>query len=337
MSESLQGAHWIAIVRYRNLLLSVAAAPLALSVDPFLTLTIAGICAAAYTPIAMMPLLEGTLRDLRGAYAFKRKRIAEPSGTAETKSNKAFGIADIDRKLRQFASAFLGYDGSLQGFRIVYAIALILHGMVWVVRVAPFDQDVKVFDGIPHWRWFWEVPWLAAMIEIALGVTLMDWVAVRLFWRAISRISIWTAAKFLALLVGAVGGVLLVVALTLVFLLRFFGNVVLEWLFFAQFAIVFGILAVTIFALTRGAYRYAVDSLMFSKIALGDRMARTDIASAVESLRTRHWRLALVRRLNHERVAANGYWPSTFKLLVTSDPVVTELAKLEERWLRLDR
>ena len=75
----------------------------------------------------------------------------------------------------------------------------------------------------------------------------------------------------------------------------------------------------------------------FSKLLITEKMSRADIVSALNTLRSERKRLALVKKLNEKRVIATGDWPPDFKLSIASGPALTELAKLEERWLGLDR
>lgn len=75
----------------------------------------------------------------------------------------------------------------------------------------------------------------------------------------------------------------------------------------------------------------------FSKIIITERMSRADIVLALANLRSSRKRLALMKKLSEKRVIATGDWPPGFTLSINSDSALTELAKLEERWLGLDR
>lgn len=66
-------------------------------------------------------------------------------------------------------------------------------------------------------------------------------------------------------------------------------------------------------------------------------MQRIVIASSFNSLSTEYWRGKYVQHLSSQKVVATGSWPSDFKLLVSANVSLTELAKLEEKWLNLDR
>jgi hypothetical protein len=75
----------------------------------------------------------------------------------------------------------------------------------------------------------------------------------------------------------------------------------------------------------------------FSSIEVFRTMPREKIVSELSSLTSDRRRVAFVRRLGTLRVSPTGDWPATFHFSITNDPALTELAKLEERWLGLDR
>lgn len=85
------------------------------------------------------------------------------------------------------------------------------------------------------------------------------------------------------------------------------------------------------------ARAYFRDWLAFKKINVAGRMSRAEIADALEALQSPNFRLAVVRRLAELKTVATGQWPDHFKLSTNGDSAITELAKLEERWLKIDR
>jgi hypothetical protein len=66
-------------------------------------------------------------------------------------------------------------------------------------------------------------------------------------------------------------------------------------------------------------------------------ITRADICRKLSELRTVRARKAYVQKLAESDVVPSGNWPAELTLNITSDPALTELAKLEERWLGLDR
>ncbi|MGC4097343.1 MAG: hypothetical protein QM706_09520 [Nitrospira sp.] len=79
------------------------------------------------------------------------------------------------------------------------------------------------------------------------------------------------------------------------------------------------------------------DTQTYKSILFGQTMTRNEIASNLRTLTTRKWRLVFVNRLDQNNTVATGDWPSGFELKVSDDLAITELARLEERWLKLDR
>jgi hypothetical protein len=75
----------------------------------------------------------------------------------------------------------------------------------------------------------------------------------------------------------------------------------------------------------------------YKNIVITSRMERKEIAEAILSLEISHLRLALVRKLAENKTVVIGEWPANFELSMSGDISITELAKLEERWLKLDR
>ena len=93
------------------------------------------------------------------------------------------------------------------------------------------------------------------------------------------------------------------------------------------------------YAALRGSWDYLRDRLLLRKITptLSARMSRQQIASAVSALKLLRHRLAVVKQIADMKTVATGVWPAGFKFALDSDAAMTELAKLERRWLKLDR
>jgi hypothetical protein len=82
---------------------------------------------------------------------------------------------------------------------------------------------------------------------------------------------------------------------------------------------------------------YLHDRKKFKRLAFTVRMPRGKIVEALHCLRRVETRLAVVQKLIETKTMATGDWPDGFQLNDMEDPAITELAKLEERWLKLDR
>jgi hypothetical protein len=72
-------------------------------------------------------------------------------------------------------------------------------------------------------------------------------------------------------------------------------------------------------------------------VQIHDRMTRERIADVLNGLTTPIMRTRFTRLLSDRRVVATGTWPDGFRLSARRDPAITQLGKLEERWLGLDR
>lgn len=105
----------------------------------------------------------------------------------------------------------------------------------------------------------------------------------------------------------------------------------------------FGAIVVLIFMLPifrsviLSSFAEVKDLEYFRKIIITPIMHRAEIAESLGVLKSNRYRLAYVKKLINQRTAAAGDWPESFDLSISSDPAITELAKLEERWLGLDR
>lgn len=105
----------------------------------------------------------------------------------------------------------------------------------------------------------------------------------------------------------------------------------------AAVAIALGVLFV--FAALYGGWNYVRDRLVLHRTmpTLGVHMSRRQIANAVGALKLPSHRLAVVKRIADLKTVASGEWPPGFKFTLDSDAAMTELAKLQQRWLKLDR
>lgn len=75
-----------------------------------------------------------------------------------------------------------------------------------------------------------------------------------------------------------------------------------------------------------------VDALKFSQ-----HMTRMEIVRTLQRLRTNNGRAYYVHCLEKDQVKATGQWPHGFRLSLGQGEHITALARLEERWLGLDR
>lgn len=68
-----------------------------------------------------------------------------------------------------------------------------------------------------------------------------------------------------------------------------------------------------------------------------DRISRSEISTILSHLITDKFRIRFVRMLSEHKIIATGEWPKDFSLSTRNDSAITQLARLEEKWLGLDR
>jgi NACHT conflict system protein/NACHT domain-containing protein len=66
-------------------------------------------------------------------------------------------------------------------------------------------------------------------------------------------------------------------------------------------------------------------------------ISREQIAEIINRLRTDYYRMKFVKSLEMQSITPKGDWPAGDIFNTASDPAITTLARLEERWLGLDR
>ena len=91
-----------------------------------------------------------------------------------------------------------------------------------------------------------------------------------------------------------------------------------------------------IFLLTNFYDNYK-DGKTKKKTHITDRMPRTEIVNFLTGFKTERYRLKFVEMLAINKVIAVGEWPEGFSLSNRHDEAITQLARLEEKWLGLDR
>jgi hypothetical protein len=73
------------------------------------------------------------------------------------------------------------------------------------------------------------------------------------------------------------------------------------------------------------------------QVKLTDRLTREKISNILSSFKTDKYRTGFIHMLSEHKVIPTGEWPEDFSLSSRNDPAITQLAKLEEKWLGLDR
>jgi hypothetical protein len=81
----------------------------------------------------------------------------------------------------------------------------------------------------------------------------------------------------------------------------------------------------------------AADHRVFKSIEINSAISREEISDALKSLLTDRYKIKYINILRDSNVSPHGDWPNGEFLSITTDEVKTEVAKLEEKWLKLDR
>lgn len=192
------------------------------------------------------------------------------------------------------------------------------------------------------WPWSAEVPGsaAAAYLMVLLALVTPDWLSI---WRFATgqngAFSSWEVAK-------EMGQAALVVAsavLVMWFLDRFLG---LSLSFLTAYIEIFAMICVAsaglllLYGARQSLYQIPAwfhQRRRLIKLRLPNQLHRAEIAAHFRSFHFEDIQLGFVRKLAQRRTLATGEWPVGFELGVSPSQSLTELAKLEEQWLRLDR
>lgn len=96
-----------------------------------------------------------------------------------------------------------------------------------------------------------------------------------------------------------------------------------------------GIVILIIIAI-EGYYR-VLDLKLKNRLNIPDRLTRVEITKHLNDFKTDFFKLRFVELLAEKKVVAVGEWPEGFSLNARNDKAITQLARLEEKWLGLDR
>lgn len=115
------------------------------------------------------------------------------------------------------------------------------------------------------------------------------------------------------------------------------GQLVLQTIAFMLGVCILGGVVITIPVTIKTIKHQFHDRRTFRNLEITPKMHRFKIAEIFLSFQSKGWQIKFVRQLAEKRVIAIGEWPPDFHLTVSDDQAITELAILEERWLKLDR
>lgn len=312
LSEATAGPYRVARIRILNLQLSLLAAGLAIAAWP-------AIAAIVYCWVAAMHVTSVVLPNL----ARQAKLAASsPSVVVTAEKNAASKGLMTARPEHDGPFAILSGQSQVQAFRNLFASIILLS----IIAAFTSDHRYGLFTEVVSLG-----PTTSLIISTALCIMLLDWYVARDLGRAVVRAGLdMSYMLLLAVSLGTLGGLIYVLSL----LERSGFNWVVRW------GLIAGGLGIGVYFVTH-TIKLAVfcyrEYRIYKAIRIGARMTRADIVSALESLKWTRLRLKVVQMLAQHKTEAHGEWPAGFEFSVSNDPAVTALAKLEERWLKLDR
>jgi hypothetical protein len=111
-----------------------------------------------------------------------------------------------------------------------------------------------------------------------------------------------------------------------------------KWLQMPIVYTIMGIIGIGLFCLIFASVPNIIkDYMYFHRLKLRDRLTRAEICNILSSIKTDKYQTSFVHMLSERKVIATGEWPEDFSLSSRTNSAITQLAKLEEKWLGLDR
>ena len=305
LSDPLRGAYRIAVWRERSLIAAITTMALGSLLAPPIALFLA-------TMACMLILVDMLTIPLVTYLTPKQRR----------KSRQPVSLLPEGTLFRLYQNFFAG---------------ILLWMGIWMWARHPDAKAMTALLPVLRLLTPQQQPGLVALVLI-LGLLSMDWLLLRYLGRAyldFMALSWQKKIKFLLVMTVSLLIVPAVVGLTAWIAPRI--PAALQDTAIAILAAGLGILLG--FAAIRGSWDYLHDRLTLRRImpGLGWRMSRQQIVNVVGALKLPRHRLAVVKKIADMKTVAVGEWPSGFKFTLDSDAAMTELAKLERRWLKLDR
>ena len=324
LSESLKGVQQVGLLRYRNLLLSLLATPVAFAFAP----ATAAFAAILYVAILSNFGLGKSLGELLRAFSIATKRVSLATLSQEW--------GTLFTRLMSFG---VEYDHRWGNPRLCWGATLAGCGVALIGSTNFTSASSATIHKILLSSWQQGLnEGMLGLIMLLLAAMIADWLAVWGIWRALAAIVKRHGLLRLGLLLIVLVATTSAAAVALVWIgvkLREWG---LDWIPVAFVSLISTFVgSVVLWSIGRNLNRDFRDYRALGRMTVTNRMRRQDISLMLDTLRSKRWRLAFVRRLARQKTMAMGDWPISFQLSVAADPALTELAKLEERWLKLDR
>jgi len=306
LSEPLDGTHRLARWRQRGLVASVVAVLAGAALVP----KIAAIFLLSAVYLAIVDLLSVQL-----ALTFTPKKSRKPNVSM---GSSMFAPGTLFRLHQQLMAV---------------ALVALASWTLFTGETATLARLAPIAALLPAHLW----PALATSL-LVLGLLSLDWIsAIHIVhaYRGFMALSGKERIKLLAKISGLCAAVP-VGAFILVTLLRLIPpdmqKLVADTMGYALAAalLVFGGFTVT----QHVRERRALPALLAT---IGGSITRVQIVSAMSAVKLPHNQMAVVAKLAEQKTSPSGAWPDGFTLNPRCGPALTELAKLEARWRKLDR
>lgn len=311
LSDSLRGVYNAARVRAFNIKLSFFSLMFALTLSP-----IPIVFGVAYaTAVVLVPVI------------FPRKSLLN--------KRRLFAVQSEHAKSRMYLLDALGRSVSSDIVvisRYMMALVLFVFGLLEFLRTdnESFMSILCVIDICNQSKLY------VLIINFALGFLILDWLQV------INAIGIFLTAMFsfkrtllFFLLLLAVAFFVFFMVYVMKFLVRYDGLVLaFKVVVTLAFLIVMVRVSIQSFKIMK---MHLKDVLVLRKLQIPKNVTRREVAEMFKSHLTINGQLKFVSKLEEARVSISGEWPLEFKLSIGLGDGITALARLEERWLKLDR
>ncbi|WP_082045738.1 MULTISPECIES: NACHT domain-containing protein [Pseudomonas] len=307
LSDALRGVYQTAQWRLHNMRTSIGAALSAIILSP-------GLAGSMLFYGVIMSLFGAAMQAPLRAQAKRKLKISNSSSRMPALSNWLFG--------RRFS------DHLIPAIRLYGGIALMLTSIISLTHA-----DLIASEGFScplSWCDNWRVEYALALA--ITSVLLLD-------WSLLGRLAkeFFKSSKLLEN--AAIAVIVLVLLGVGVAFLRWaerFPIIILAFKYLA-FATTSAITAVFFGWLCVSAWKSYKDIKTLKTTPISSTITRGEIAIIFSNLKTPYGQLRFVRILERDRITAVGAWPIEFKLSVGQGEPTCALARLEERWLHLDR
>lgn len=309
LSDALKKVYGVGRLRSCNMAISIFGAILSVILAPAMAGAV--LLYGVAISLVSMTVIEPLMRKARARIA---QRTLDPSAV-----KWAISVWPSERNFLDFF---------VSGVRMFGGVALLVSGVVSCTRGAG-GMDARLLCIWPSCEnWLIEI----VLAQTLAGALLIDWAKITYLTKEL--IQKGKIAGVLAAL-SAGGGVMGVTFLILHWAERYPGLVLVLKMF--GFTLMGCAAAVVLARVWMQVWRGFKDARTLRTIPLPATLARDEIACIFSGFATSFGQMRFIRALERNRVTATGVWPIGFKLSVGKGESIGALARLEEKWLRLDR